>query len=295
MNTQRITEPPPDIGELRSCLHGMWAAVAEAWGEHAEYIDARHASVRDRMLDLTTPRPGQRVLELACGAGGLGLVAAVRVAPDGEVVQSDVVAEMTEIAAARARTLGITNVRTRVLDLEHIAEPDCSYDVVLCSEGLMFVPEPARSAREIQRVLRPGGRVALTVWGPRARNPWLGLVLDAVGAQIGRPVPPPGVPGPFSLADRDGLVRVLRDAELIDVEVEELAVPLRAATFEEWWTRTSTLAGPLATILAALSEDALQAIRTRLRTAVAAYRTPAGLELPGVTLLASARRTPVMS
>jgi hypothetical protein len=116
-----------------------------------------------------------------------------------------------------------------------------------------------------------------------------------VGAQIGRPVPPPGVPGPFSLADRDGLVRVLRDAELIDVEVEELAVPLRAATFEEWWTRTSTLAGPLATILAALSEDVLQAIRTRLRTAVAAYRTPAGLELPGVTLLASARRTPVMS
>jgi SAM-dependent methyltransferase len=290
MDTQRITKPPPDIGELRSRLHGMWAAVAGAWGEHAEYIDARRASVTDRMLDLTTPRPGERVLELACGPGGPGLAAAARVAPDGEVVQSDVVAEMTEIAAARARSLGISNVRTRVLDLEHIAEPDRSYDIVLCSEGLMLVPEPARAAREIRRVLRPGGRVALTVWGPRARNPWLGLVLDAVSAQIGRPVPPPGVPGPLSLADRDGLVRLLRDAELIDVEVEELAVPLRAATFEEWWTRTSTLAGPLATILAALSEDALQAIRTRLLAAVAPYQTPAGLELPGVTLLASARR-----
>jgi SAM-dependent methyltransferase len=295
MNTQRITKPPPDIGELRSRLHGMWAAVAGAWGEHAEYIDARRASVTDRMLDLTTPRPGERVLELACGAGGPGLAAAPRVAPDGEVVQSDVVAEMTEIAAARARTLGISNMRTRVLDLEDIAEPDRSYDIVLCSEGLMLVPEPARAAREIRRVLRPGGRVALTVWGPRARNPWLGLVLDAVSAQIGRPVPPPGVPGPLSLADRDALVGLLRDAELIDVEVEELDVPLRAATFEEWWTRTSALTGPLATILATLSEDALQAIRTRLRTAVAAYQTPAGLELPGVTLLASARRAPTLS
>jgi SAM-dependent methyltransferase len=289
MDTRRTTSPP-DIGELRARLHGMWAAVAGAWGEHAEYVDARRAHVTDRMLELTAPRPGERVLELACGPGGVGLAAAARVAPDGEVVQSDVVVEMTEIAAARAHALGIGNVRTRVLDLERIAEPDGSFDVVLCSEGLMLVPEPTRAAREIHRVLRPGGRVALTVWGSRARNPWLGLVLDAVGAQLGRPVPPPGVPGPLSLADRDALVRLLHDAELVDVAVEELAVPLRAATFEEWWTRTSALTGPLATIISCLSEDAQQAVRTRLRAAVAPYRTAAGLELPGLTLLASARR-----
>ena len=295
MDTERITAPPPDIPRLRARLHGMWAAVAGAWGEHAEYVDARRARVTDRLLELTAPRPGERVLELACGPGGVGLAAAARVAPDGEVVQSDVVAEMTGIAEARARTLGLGNVRTRVLDLEHILEPDGSYDVVLCSEGLMLVPEPDRAAREIRRVLRPGGRVALTVWGPRERNPWLALVLDAVGAQIGRPVPPPGVPGPLSLADRDGLVRLLRAAGLVDVEVEELAVPLQAPTFEEWWTRTSALAGPLVTILAALPEDALQAIRTRLRAAVAPYETPVGLELPGLTLLASARRAPVSS
>jgi len=294
MDTRQTTEQP-DIDELRARLHGMWAAVAGAWGEHAEYADTRRATVTDRVLALTAPRPGERVLELACGPGGLGLAAAARVGPDGEVVQSDVVAEMTAIAAARAHALDVTNLRTRVLDLEHIAEPDRSYDVVLCSEGLMFAPEPARAVREIGRVLRPGGRVALTVWGPRARNPWLGVVFDAVGAQIGRPVPPPGVPGPFSLGDRAALVRLLCDADLVDVEVEELSVPLRAATFEEWWTRTSAMAGPLATILAALPEGELEGIRARLRTAVASYRTPSGLLLPGVTLLASARRAPVMS
>ena len=61
---------------LRRRLHGMWAAVAPAWDEHADYADARGAAVAERMLELAAPRPGERVLELACGPGGLGLAAA---------------------------------------------------------------------------------------------------------------------------------------------------------------------------------------------------------------------------
>jgi len=140
-------------------------------------------------------------------------------------------------------------------------------------------------------VLRPGGRVAIAVWGPRERNPWLGVVFDAVGAQLGRPVPPPGIPGPFSLADAGRLAELLRDARLDDVAVSELSVPLRAASFEQWWTRTSALAGPLTTILASLPEAARQALRARLQDATRAYRTPAGMEFPGVSLIAVARRT----
>ena len=196
------------------------------------------------------------MLELASGPGGVGLAAARLVAPGGEVVVSDVVAEMTAIAAARAAALGLDNVRTRELDLEEIDEPSGSYDVVLCREGLMFATDPARAAREIQRVLRPGGRVALAVWGARERNPWLGLVLDAVSAQIGAPVPPPGVPSPFSLGDAGRVAALLADAGLSDVVVSELPTPLRAGSFEEWWSRTSTLAGPLAKVLASLPEAA---------------------------------------
>ena len=69
----------------------------------------------------------------------------------------------------------------------------------------MFATDPARAAGEIRRVLRPGGRAAVAVRGPRERNPWLAVVFDAVSAQVGAPVPPPGVPGPFSLGDADGL------------------------------------------------------------------------------------------
>jgi SAM-dependent methyltransferase len=279
-----------DEAELRAHLHGLWAAVAGSWGEHAEYVDARGEGVTEQMLAASRPQPGERVLELACGPGGVGLAAARLVGPGGEVVLSDVAAEMTEIASARAAAAGAVNVRARVLDIESIDEPDGSYDVVLCREGLMFAPDPARAAREIRRVLRPGGRVAIAVWGLRERNPWLALVFDAVSAQTGRPVPPPGVPGPFSLGDSATVVALLADAGLAGVQIGELPTPLRAGTFDEWWSRTSALAGPLAKILAALPEQAAQALRERLRGAIRPYTTPAGVEIPGLTLIASARR-----
>jgi enediyne biosynthesis protein CalE5 len=275
--------------ETATKLHAMWANVAPAWREHAAFADARGAEVASRLLALTQPVPGERVLELACGPGGLGLAAATRVGAGGEVVMSDVAAEMVAIAAERAGELGLTNVSTRVLDIEAIDEPDESYDVVLCREGLMFATDPRRALSEIRRVLRPGGRLGVAVWDARERNPWLSVVFDAVGAVLDRPVPPPGLPNPFTLGDAERLDSLLREAGLKDVGVSDIVVPLRAGSFDEWWRRTSALAGPLAAIVASLPEPAARAIRDRARDAAAAYETPTGIEFPGVALIATAR------
>src|SRR5262245_21532742 len=132
-----------DRDALRGQLHGMWASVAGSWDEHADYVEARGQAITAKMLELSAPRPGERVLELASGAGGTGIAAATLVAPDGDVVLSDVVPEMTAIAAARATALGLGNVHTRELDLDRIDEPDIAFDVVLCREGLMFALDPA--------------------------------------------------------------------------------------------------------------------------------------------------------
>jgi ubiquinone/menaquinone biosynthesis C-methylase UbiE len=274
----------------RSHLHAAWSAVAPAWGRHAAVVDARARTTNDEMLARVALRPGERVLELACGPGGLGLAAAPLIAPGGEVVLSDVAGEMTAVGAARAADLGLANVRTRVLDLEEIEEPDGSYEVVLCRDGLQFATEPGRAAAEIARVLRPGGRVALATWGPRDRNPWLDVVLDAVGAELGRPVPPPGMPGPFSLSDGAELDAILRAAGLRDVTVTELAVGMVVPSFDAWWGMTTALAGPLAFILGTLPAATTDAIRDRARAAVRPYETAAGIEFPGLGLIASARR-----
>jgi enediyne biosynthesis protein CalE5 len=277
--------------ERAAHLHTMWSGVAGAWDEHADFVDARAARATERMLALTAPRPGERVLELACGAGGLGLAAAERIGGGGEVVLSDVSAEMTAIAARRARERGLDNVSARPLDLERIDEPDAAYDVVLCREGLMFTLAPERAVAEITRVLRPGGRLAVAVWGPREHNPWLDTVMDGLAVTLGRPVPPPGIPGPFSLDDAGRLRALFHRPELDAVAVEALAVPLEAPSFEDWWQRTTALAGPMSTLFAALPPEAAHALRAGVREAADAYRTPDGdLRFPGVTLLASGTR-----
>ncbi len=287
--TSAMNGQPGIADDVRTRVHDMWASVADSWGEHADYVESRAAAVTTRLLTLTNPTPGERVLELACGAGGVGLAASPLVGPTGAVVLSDVVDEMTSIAEARAAAMGLTNVSTCRLDLERIEQPDDSFDVVVCREGLMFAPDPLLATREIRRILRSGGRTALAVWGPRQHNPWLTIVLDAVSAQLGSPVPPPGVPGPFSLDDVDKLHGLLSGAGLADVVVSELAVPMHADSFEQWWTRTSALAGPLANMLASLPQPVTQALRARLIEATRSYETPTGLEFPGISLIASAR------
>ena len=98
-------EPAPtaDDGGLRASLRAMWASAAPAWGEHADYVDTRGAVVAQAMLDAAGLQRGERVLELACGPGGVGIAAAEIVGPDGAVVLSDFAPEMTAIAAERAK------------------------------------------------------------------------------------------------------------------------------------------------------------------------------------------------
>lgn len=276
--------------EARTFIHQMWAGLAPAWSGYADEVDCRAAAITDRMLRPLRIQDGDHVLELASGPGGAGMAAAKLVGHDGEVVISDVVPGMVEIAHDRAATRGLTNVRTEVLDLEDIAEPDGAFDVVLCREGLMFALEPDQAAREIHRVLRPAGRVSVSVWGPRQANPWLGLLLDAIAEVTGVVVPPPGMPGPFALSDAERLRRIFADARFGEIALDAVAVSLHPPSFDAWWARSLKVAGPAVAILNRLDDATRTRVRDTLRAAVSPYEAEGGLELPGVALVLTGRR-----
>ena len=240
------------------------------------------------MLNAAALRPDDRVLELACGPGGVGLAAAPLVAPGGEVVLSDIAPEMMAIAAQRADARSLANVRTAQIDMEQIDFPDASFDVVLCREGLMLVPDHAAALREAHRVLVPGGRAVFAVWGPPDRNPWLGTLLDAVAENLGVPVPPPGMPGPFSLSEFGKLEELLSNAGFDGVIIREVATPMTAASIDEWWAVVPSLAGPVGPLLAGQSADVGATIRARAEAVLDQFHTGTGsFEVPGLSFVGS--------
>jgi SAM-dependent methyltransferase len=273
------------LREVTNPLHAMWSAAAPSWGAHADFVDERGAVVGQAMLAAADVRPGDHVLELGCGPGGVGLSAAEIVGPDGQVVLSDVAPEMTAIAADRAARRGLRNVMTRELDMEHLDEADSSYDRVLCREALMLVANPTAAAREALRVLRPGGRAVFAVWGPPAANRWLSALLDAIAAQLGAPVPPPGLPGPFFLSENGALADVLTSAGFRNVEVRDAAVPMLVDSFDEWWTVVPSLAGPVAALLASLPNDVASGIRIHAESALAEFADNGSYTIPGLSLV----------
>jgi enediyne biosynthesis protein CalE5 len=266
-------------------LHAIWSAAAASWHEHADFVEARGAVVSAAMLAVADLRPGDDVLELGCGPGGVGIAAAEIIGPDGHVLLSDVVPEMTAIAEERVRREGLGNVAVRELDMEHIDVPDASFDRVLSREALMLMADPTAAAREALRVLRPGGRAVFAVWGPSAANPWLSALLNAVSTQLGAPVPPPGMPGPFALSGDGALAGILSAAGFADVDVHEVATPLQVASMDEWWTVVPSLAGPVAAIIDSLPDDVTSAIRADAESALGDYANASGYGIPGVSLV----------
>ncbi|MDT5016258.1 MAG: hypothetical protein QOD39_2418 [Mycobacterium sp.] len=279
-----------DADESSAALRAIWGTAAPAWGTHAEYVDTRGAEVAQAMIVAASLSAGDCVLELACGPGGVGLAAAPIVGPDGAVVLSDFVPEMTAIAAERATAAGLLNVTTREIDMEGIDYPDEAFDVVLCREGLMLVADPSSAVQEARRIVRPPGRAVFTVWGPRDRNPWLGILFDAITAQLGVAIPPPGLPGPFSLEADGALAELLRAAGFADVSVREIPSPMRVGSLDEWWSVVPSLAGPVAQLLASTPAEVSAAIRSRTEGAMADFAFADGYELPGVSLLGVGRR-----
>jgi SAM-dependent methyltransferase len=258
---------------------------------HADELDARMSAVTDRLLELAAICDGKSVLELASGPGGAGLAAAARVGPGGSVVISDVLPAMVDIARHRATDRGLTNVTAKVLDLDDIDEPDASYDAVLCREGLMFAIDPAHAIEEMRRVLRDGGAAAVAVWADKSANPWLACLLDAIAGATGVAVPPPGVPGPFALADPNRLQTLFADAGFTNLTSDTVPAPVRAPSFDAWWDRTLRIAGPAVAVLNRLDDVTREKIRETLREATNQYTSRDGaLQLPGRALIIGGRR-----
>lgn len=229
-----------------------------------------------RVLEMADLRPGEEVLEVACGTGLVTLPAAERVGPDGRVEAVDLSAEMIAAVEERAERHRLAErVEPVRMNAEHLEYGDGRFDAALCSLGLMYVPDPDRALRELHRVLRPDGRAVAAVWGARERCGWAGI-FPVVDARVQTEV----CPLFFSLGTGEALARAFGEAGFTAVETDRFSTELEFEDTEQ------ALVAAFEGGAVALAYDRFdpetraEAHRDYLET-IASYRDGDGYRIPG--------------
>jgi len=224
--------------------------------------DESDAGFRKRLQrQLIEAKPGDVVLDLACGTGDTGFLVARSIGPDGKVLATDFSHQMLDRARQNGDEQGIENVEYRVLDAERMDLPDDSVDGVVCRFGYMLMGDPVQALRETRRVLRDGGRVTFAVWAPPEENVWAALPAGELIQRGHIPPPEPGDPGIFALADPARIADSLGQAGFADHAVEQVAFDWNYEGPEQHWDLTIKLAGPLADAIEGIPEPEREEIR----------------------------------
>jgi SAM-dependent methyltransferase len=262
--------------------------MAPGWERWRAQLAEALTPVREWLIGKLAPQPGQTVLELGAGTGETGFEAAALLGEGGRLVSSDFSSDMVELARRRGAQLALGNVDYRVIDAERIELDSASVDGVLCQSAYMLAGDSAAALGETRRVLRRGGRLALSVWGAPERNPWASIGAMILIERGHLPPPEPGAPGVFSMASTERTRALLAAAGFTSVRTEEVPVRFAFGDLEDYEQWVIDVAGQFAMVLRSLAEDEREVLRERLRAAFVPFATNRGYELPGLALCAVA-------
>jgi enediyne biosynthesis protein CalE5 len=211
-----------DRAAYREQLRQAWRDAAPGWRRWFPTLEADAAmrQVSRPLLVEADLRPGQRVLDVATGYGEPGLTIAQVVAPGGEVLLQDLSGQMLAFARDRADWTDLREVDVVYLegDVEELDLEDLALDTIVSRSALMYLTDPRATLARLRSFLRPGGRVAASVWGPPDEVAFAAPV-PVIREMLGLPGPDPDAPGLFALADDDRLAAVVRDAGFDDLRV----------------------------------------------------------------------------
>ncbi len=238
-----------------------------------------------RMIELAELAPGLRVLDVATGPGMVALVAAQAVGAEGAVLGVDIAEAALERARQRASAAGLAQATFEVEDAENLNLPDGSFDRVLCSMGLMHFPAPEKALSEMSRVLKPGGRVVVAVWGEAQEAPFINVAITT----LGRTFPPPKVerPSMFRFGQASVLQNLIAEAGFADVQTERVVFELNIANGVSYWERFLNAAGITAVALAKQPPETMHMLEREVETDLAPYLSATGYRLDSAIRLAT--------
>jgi ubiquinone/menaquinone biosynthesis C-methylase UbiE len=245
------------LEQIRIQQKNIWNKFSPGWKKWDDMIMNFLKPFGDKIIHEIKPKGDDMVLDVASGTGEPGLTIA-KMLKGGRVVATDLAEGMLEIAREHAARRGIGNLEARVCDVSDLPFPDNSFDSVSCRFGFMFFPDMLLAAKEMVRVLKPGGRFATAVWSVPERNFWATAVMSAINKNMQLSPPPPEAPGLFRCSKSGFIAGLMKQAGLRNISETEIRGKLNTGTTEIYW---NFMTGSVAPVVAALSnaDDVMRA------------------------------------
>ena len=257
-----------------------WQSVSTSAAEGYErlLVPAIFAPWAQTLIEVAAVRSGESVLDVACGTGVVARLAASQVGETGRVLGLDFNAAMLEVARALPPVPGAPVEWCEASALA-MPLPDASFDVVLSQQGVQQFADRLAGLREMHRVLRPGGRLAVSVWASIEHSPAFAALADAVERHVG-PDAAKNRRATFAFGDASALERLVTDAGFREVTVRAVTGPTRFPSPEQFVTSLLT-SGPVA-IFGDISDATLADVVRDVREAFGAYAGDEGFSTPMV-------------
>jgi ubiquinone/menaquinone biosynthesis C-methylase UbiE len=263
-------------------IREIWDRLAEAWDRNRAQLWSWTLPVSEHLVDRLDPKPGQTVLEVGTGPGDTGFLIAPMLEPGGRLICTDLSAEMLERARDAAQQRGLDNIEFRQMDVMALDLPAGTVDGVVGRLVYHLVPDPERAFREARRVLKPNGRLALTVFGPAHEVPYdfaVGMTMQRLGLSL-----PPGITIDVELNDADLIRDVLVRAGFDTVAVEEVRFTVRFPGPDAAWRYLTEMYGRSADLIRSLDPETHERFRDTFINELEPYKSPDGYAIPTLCL-----------
>jgi SAM-dependent methyltransferase len=265
--------------------------LGEFWVREAHRWDGTSGRFGEAMLDAADLKPGQKVLDVGCGAGSTTVEAGRRVAPGGAAVGVDISAPALALARQRVAAAGLDSVAFIESDAQaHPFEPG-AFDAVISRFGSMFFGDSAAAFANLRRGLRPAGRLAIVAWQGPLQSEWTAVAGAVAVAHFGRPpnLGGPDSPGPFAFADGDRFRSVVTAGGFRDITLEAITRPMLMGSDVEDVVAMITSLPQSKDLFAGQPENKVEAAIDGLRKGFAPYARPEGVVMSGTAWLLTAR------
>jgi SAM-dependent methyltransferase len=265
-----------------------WRESAPFWAKNSDTVRRLFEPITNVLLATARITHGDRVLDVAGGPGEPTMTIAGAVGLAGRVVHTDLALGMAEGARAEAHRRGLDTIQFALASGDALPFADASFDRVVCRLGVAFFPDPERGLAEMLRVSRPGGTVALTVWGAKDRNPFFAIP-SMLAARYMPSTDPPGAPDAWRFAE-PGLLAGMLEAAGGDAVVErrfafDVTAPL---DFDRFWTVRVELSDTLRERVGALDDATRHALADDVREATSSYFDGDTMRFPAEALVVAA-------